>query len=207
MRHILKEKVNKMNEIELIRLAKSGNEKALDELYSRYKQNILFIAKKYYLNDGNNDDIVQEGMLGFLKAINTFDENKGNFYAHLKLLVEHQIINAVKKSNALKNTPLNDRYNLNNQGELEINDNENKVLGIPSDALSPENSVLLEENEREFNEIVSDKLSNFEKEVLQLYLSGFSYCDIINKLNVSYKSVDNALNRVKTKLQNFKKGE
>lgn len=193
-----------MNENELIKLAKNGDEKALDELYLKYKHNILFIAKKYYLNDGSNDDIVQEGMLGFLKAINTFDEGRGNFYSHLKLLVEHQIINAVKKSNALKNTPLNDRYNLNNQGELEI-DEDNKVLGIPSDSLSPENSVLLEEDKRELDEMMSDKLSNFEREVLQLYLSGFSYYDIINKLNVSYKSIDNALNRVKSKLQNFKK--
>ena len=206
MKRIHKEKGSRMEEIELIKLAKSGDEKALDELYSKYKHNILFIAKKYYLNDGNNDDIVQEGMLGFLKAINTFDENKGNFYAHLRLLVEHQIINAVKKSNALKNTPLNDRYNLNNQGELEIEDGD-KVLGIPSDSLSPESSVLLEEDKREFDEIMSDKLSSFEKEVLQLYLSGFSYYDIIDKLNVSYKSVDNALSRVKTKLQNFKKGD
>lgn len=195
-----------MNEIDLIILAKSGDENALDELYERYKHNILFIAKKYYLNDGNNDDIVQEGMLGFLKAINTFDAEKGNFYSHLVRLVEQQIINAIKKSNALKNAPLNERYNLNSQGELEI-DEDDKVMGIPNDTLSPESCVLLEEDEKEFSSIVSDKLSEFERKVLQLYLSGFSYNDIIDKLNVSYKSVDNALSRVKQKLQNFNKGE
>ena len=59
-----------MNEFELINSAKLGDDKALDELYLKYKHHILLIAKKYYLNDGNNDDIVQEGMLGFLKAIN-----------------------------------------------------------------------------------------------------------------------------------------
>ena len=195
-----------MNEVDLIKSAKLGDEKSLDELYSKYKHHILVIAKKYYLNDGNNDDIVQEGMLGFLKAINTFDENKGNFYSHLKLLVEHQIINAVKKSNTLKHTPLNERYNLNNQGELEI-DNNDKVLGIPNDTLSPESRILMEEDKKELDEMMSDKLSNFEKQVIQLYLEGYTYCDIIEKLNVSYKSVDNALSRVKLKLQNFKKGE
>ena len=195
-----------MNEIDLIILAKSGDENALDDLYERYKHNILFIAKKYYLNDGNNDDIVQEGMLGFLKAINTFDAEKGNFYSHLVRLVEQQIINAIKKSNALKNAPLNERYNLNSQGELEI-DEDDKVMGIPNDTLSPESCVLLEEDEKEFSSMVSDKLSEFERQVLQLYLSGFSYNDIIDKLNVSYKSVDNALSRVKQKLQNFNKGE
>lgn len=195
-----------MNEVDLITSAKFGDEKALDELYSKYKHNILLIAKKYYLNDGNNDDIVQEGMLGFLKAINTFDVNKGNFYSHLKLLVEHQIINAIKKSHTLKHTPLNERYNLNNQGELEMG-HDDKVLGIPNDTLSPESRVLLEEDKKELDEMMSGKLSQFEKQVIELYLSGYSYCDIIEKLNVNYKSVDNALNRVKTKLQNFKKGE
>ena len=195
-----------MNEVDLIKSAKLGDGKSLDELYSKYKHNILAIAKKYYLNDGNNDDIVQEGMLGFVKAINTFDENKGNFYSHLRLLVEHQIINAIKKSNALKNMPMNERFNLNSQGELEI-DNEEKVLGIPNDTLSPESRVLMEEDKKELYEMMSDKLSQFERQVLQLYLSGFSYYDIIEQLNVSYKSVDNALTRVKTKLQNFKRGD
>lgn len=195
-----------MNEIDLIILAKQGDEKSLDELYDKYKHNILFIAKKYYLNDGNNDDIVQEGMLGFLKAINTFDADKGNFYSHLVRLVEQQIINAIKKSNALKNAPLNERYNLNSQGELELPEEE-KVMGIPNDTLSPENCVLMEENEKELSDMMSDKLSEFERKVLQLYLSGFSYNDIIKELNVSYKSVDNALSRVKQKLHNFNKGE
>ena len=195
-----------MNEVDLIKSAKSGDEKSLDELYSKYKHNILNIAKKYYLNDGNNDDIVQEGMLGFLKAINTFDENKGNFYSHLKLLVEHQIFNAIKKSNNLKNTPMNERFNLNSQGELELEES-TKVLGIPNDTLSPESKVIMEEDEKEFDELMTDKLSVFEQQVLRLYLSGFSYYDIIEKLNVSYKSVDNALSRVKSKLQNIKKGD
>ena len=195
-----------MNEVDLIKSAKLGDEKSLDELYSKYKHNILNIAKKYYLNDGNNDDIVQEGMLGFLKAINTFDEHKGNFYSHLKLLVEHQIINAIKKSNTLKNTPMNERMNLNSQGELELEES-TKVLGIPNDTLSPESKVIMEEDEKEFDEFMTDKLSVFEQQVLRLYLSGFSYYDIIEKLNVSYKSVDNALSRVKSKLQNIKKGD
>lgn len=192
------------NEIELINLAKQGDEKALDELYDKYRHNVLLIAKKYYISDGNSDDIVQEGMLGFLKAINTFDADKGNFYSYLIKSVEHQIINAIKKSNTLKNAPLNERYNLNNQGELEIEESE-KSLGIPNDDLSPENRVIMEENQKELNEIMTDKLSTFEREVLQLYLAGFSYCDIISKLNVNYKSVDNALNRVKVKLHNFNK--
>ena len=97
-------------------------------------------------------------------------------------------------------------YNLNSQGELEIEEND-KVLGIPNDTLTPESRILMEENQKELTDLMSDKLSAFEREVLSLYLSGFSYYDIIEKLNVNYKSVDNALNRVKIKLHNFNKGE
>jgi len=190
-----------MEEKELIKLAKEGNEKALDELYAKYKQKVLNIAKKYYLNDGNNDDIVQEGMLGFLKAINTYTEGKSEFGYYMKRLVEQQIINAIKKSNSHKNAPLNERYNLNNQGELEFGEEE---IGIPNESLSPESEVIQEENTAELNSIMNSKLSEFEQQVLQLYLCDFTYYDIMEKLQVTYKSVDNALQRIKLKLQNLK---
>lgn len=193
-----------MNDNELLKLAKLGDEKALVELYERYKRIVLLIAKKYYLIDGNNDDIVQEGMFGFIKAINTFDENKCDFVPYLKMLVEQQILNAIKKSQSKKNIPLNDRVTLTSQGELDMDD---AIVSIPSNTLSPELEVLNEEKSRDLSDLISSKLSKFEQEVLQLYLEGFKYDDIIKKLNVSYKSVDNALHRIKLKLHNFKRGE
>ncbi len=193
-----------MEDRELLRLARLGDEKALDELYERYKRIVLLIAKKYYLVDGNNDDIVQEGMFGFIKAVNTFDENKCDFVPYLRKLVEQQIVNAIKKSHSKKNLPLNESMTLNSQGELTLDD---ALVGIPSNTLSPELEVIMEEDNKDFSQLISSKLSTFEQEVLQLYLEGFKYNDIINKLNVSYKSVDNALSRIKLKLQNFKKEE
>ena len=194
-----------MTENELIKKAKAGDEKAFDELYEKYKQVMSHIAKKYYLHDGNNDDILQEGMFGFLKAINTFDENKGNFGSYLRVLVNRRIINAVKKSIGEESSTI-ESVNVNGQGEIETT--KDTVVGIPSESLTPETSVMYEEDEKEFDEIISAKLSDFERQVLQLRLSDFSYYDIMEKLEVSYKSVDNALSRIKTKLQNFfKKGE
>jgi len=189
---------------ELLKLARLGDEKALDELYDKYKRIVLLIAKKYYLIDGNNDDIVQEGMFGFIKAVNTFDESKCEFVPYLRKLVEQQIVNAIKKSHSKKNLPLNESMTLNSQGELSLDDT---LVGIPSNTLSPELEVLKEEDSKDFSQLISSKLSTFEQEVLQLYLEGYKYNDIINKLNVSYKSVDNALSRIKLKLQNFKKEE
>lgn len=193
-----------MEDNKLLALAKAGDEKALDELYDKYKKIVLVIAKKYYLVDGNNDDIVQEGMFGFIKAVNTYDETKCDFVPYLRKLVEQQIVNAIKKSHSQKNIPLNDSLMLNNQGELSIDD---KVVSIPSTTLSPELEVIYEENNKNLNDLISNKLSEFEQQVLQLYLEGYKYNDIIEKLNVTYKSVDNALSRIKTKLANFKKGE
>ena len=80
-------------------------------------------------------------------------------------------------------------------------------MSIPSTTLSPELEVIYEENNKNLNDLISNKLSEFEQQVLQLYLEGYKYNDIIEKLNVTYKSVDNALSRIKTKLANFKKGE
>ena len=193
-----------MEDNKLLALAKAGDEKALDELYDKYKKIVLVIAKKYYLIDGNNDDIVQEGMFGFIKAVNTYDETKCDFVPYLSKLVEQQFVNAIKKSHSQKNIPLNDSLMLNNQGELSIDD---KVVSIPSTTLSPELEVIYEENNKNLNDLISNKLSEFEQQVLQLYLEGYKYNDIIEKLNVTYKSVDNALSRIKTKLANFKKGE
>lgn len=193
-----------MEDNELLKLAKLGDEKALDVLYDKYKRIVLLIAKKYYLVDGNNDDIVQEGMFGFLKAVNTFDEEKCEFVPYLRMLVEQQILNAIKKSHSQKNFPLNDRLTLTSQGELDVDD---ALVSIPNNTLSPELEVLSEENSKDLNSLIVNKLSKFEQEVLRLYLDGFKYNDIIEKLNVSYKSVDNALTRIKLKLQNFKKGE
>lgn len=193
-----------MTENELIKKAKLGDEKAFDELYEKYKHVMSHIAKKYYFSNGNNDDVVQEGMFGFLKAINTFDETKGNFGSYLRVLVNRQIINAMKKSIGEESTI--DSLNVNGQGELETT--EDTAVGIPSETPTPETSIIYEEEEKEFDEIVSAKLSDFERQVLQLRLSDFSYYDIMEKLEVSYKSVDNALSRIKSKLQHFfKKGE
>lgn len=191
-----------MEDTKLIKTARSGDEKALDELYEKYKKVVLNIAKKYYLVDGNNDDIVQEGMFGFVKAVNTFDETKCEFVPYLRKLVEQQIVNAIKKSQSQKNMPLNERMTLNSQGEISLDD---AVISIPNNTLSPELEVIYEESSKNLNDLISSRLSSFEQKVLQLYLDGYKYNDIIKMLDVSYKSVDNALSRIKIKLQNFKK--
>ena len=194
-------------ELNLIKSAQNGDEKAIDELYEKYKHFVVSICRKYYIMGGDSDDLVQEGMLGFFKAITTFDfDGHAEFLPYAKTLISHQVINAVKKANSGKASFLNERMPLNNQGEVVL-EKENKVFGLPNMAFMPENEYIFNENYNQLLSLVKSKLSNYENEILKLYLQGYDYNDIIKKLDTNYKSVDNALSRIKNKLKNLNMGE
>lgn len=190
-----------MDEREIISLAQKGDNNAIDDLFSRYKKLVVGRARKYYLVGGDIDDLVQEGMVGFLKAINTFDEKKGEFSSYAKRLINNEIINMIKKSNAKKQTLFNEHLELNNQGEIVVD--EDVSVGI-SDNISPESEFLRQEKyENLLNEIHSH-LSEWEKSVLDLYLEGYTHSEIQKTLNTTYKSIDNALTRIKNKLKSLR---
>lgn len=197
--------MDKNYEINLIKSAQKGDIKAIDELFEKHKHYVLSISRKFYLIGGDKDDLMQEGMLGYFKAINTFDTSKSEFLPYAKTLIVHQIVNAVKKANSGKSSFLNERMPLNNQGEVILED-ENRVFGLPNTSLSPENELLFNEDYLNLLNNVKSKLSTFENEILELYLNGYDYKDIMKKLNINYKSIDNALSRIKHKLRNFKRG-
>ncbi len=196
--------MNNTQELNLIKLAQKGDEKAIDKLFENYKHLVVSLARKYYLVGGENEDLVQEGMLGFFKAINTFDEEKNEFLTYAKTLINHQIINAIKKSESGNARFLNDSMALNNQGEVTF-ENDEKVFGVPSSSWLPENEFLSYEGYSNLVLNAKKMLSNYESNVFDLYLQGYDYDDIIKQLNTNYKSVDNALNRIKTKLKSLKR--
>ena len=198
--------MNKTEEINLIKKAQQGDERAIDELFEKYKHYVVSLTRKYYLIGAEADDLVQEGMLGFFKAVNTFNESKNDFLPYAKTLITHHIINAVKKSNTTKSSFLNESMALNNQGEVLL-EKDDKVFGVPSAKWLPENELLHLEQYNQLLKQIKKVLSNYENEILELYLQGFDYNDIIKQLNTNYKSVDNALNRIKNKLKFLKKEE
>lgn len=180
------------NENELLLMAKKGNEEAIDTLLNNYKQLVVLISRKYYLLGGESEDIIQEGMIGLFKAINTFDSTKSEFFKNYAAkVVEREIISAIRRENANKNRVLDESILVDDVEQLH---GENY----------PEADILTEESYKELSNEILDHLSGLEKKVVELYLQGYSYVDISKILKKSNKSIDNALTRIKSKLKYLK---
>lgn len=192
-------------DIDLILKAQKGDGSSVEELFEHYKYFIASITRKFFLVGGDNDDLTQEGMVGFFKAVSTYDLSKNdNFLAYAKTVIIRHLYNVIKSANSNKFSVLNESVNLTNQGAIESeNSDEGIVLG--DDNLSPENTFISDENLKNIQVAINNCLSSYEKTIFNLYLKGYNYTDIANKLNTNKKSVDNALSRIKSKLQ-FLKG-
>ena len=174
---------------ELIKKARQGDEVATNEIVENFKAKVKGIARGYFLIGGDLDDLVQEGMIGLFKAINTFDESKSNdFNAFALMCVNRQIINCIKKYNTDKNKMLN--YTIS----LETVD-ENDLCGI-----SPESLAIDKEANLQLMHLIDEHLSKMERQVVLAFIEGFSYGEIASKFGATTKSVDNALQRARQKL-------
>jgi len=199
-------------EEELILKAKQGDENALDQLMEIYKPKVVQIARKYFLVNSSFDDVIQEGMWGLFKAYRTFDLNSSvSFKTYATLLINRQIQTAIRTNNRNKNTPLNTYFSINNQGKIlfstsndESDSEDENGFFLPSNNLTPEESILFREKICEINKFVEKILSSFEKRVLHLFITGLNYVEIAKKLKKEPKSIDNALSRIKIKFRNLK---
>lgn len=197
-----------MSDIELIKKAKNGDNQAIEKLLNEHKQLVNFVTRKYFLVGGDNDDLLQEGMIALYKAINSYDETKGVAFAtYAKTVIEHTIINAIKSDASNKNVMLNSSYGLTNQGQVTNNSDDDFGYTIASDSLSPESQVISTEQTKDIVKQIKDCLSDYELKILKFYLKGLSYTQIAGELSVSSKSVDNALNRIKNKLNFLKENK
>ena len=197
-----------MTEFELIKNAQSGNNEAIETLLNNHKQLVNFVTRKYFLVGGDNDDLLQEGMIALYKAINSFDLTKGiEFSTYAKTVIEHTIINAIKSDASNKNTMLNNSYGLTNQGQINFNDDFEFGYTVASNSLSPETKVISTEQTKDTVKQIKNCLSDYELKILKFYLKGYSYTQIATEIGVSSKSVDNALNRIKTKLNFLKENK
>ncbi len=198
--------MDKLSEDNLIKLAKNGDAQASEQLLNNYKQLVSSVARHYFLVGGDQDDLNQEGMIALYKAIGTYDESKHvSFSAYAKTLIEHNVINAIKSDSSLKNSMLNQSFTLNNQGFVSYDDEDDGVMFlVPSNKQSPENLILSDEGTKDIAREIKKVLSDYELKVLKLYLKGLNYNDIAAAIDATPKSVDNALNRIKNKLQFLK---
>lgn len=193
----------------LILDAKNGDQYAIEQILIDHKQLVNSVVRKYFLIGGDVDDLIQEGMIALYNAILTYDKSKNSsFEAYAYMLVERNIITQIKKANSKKNLPLNEAFNVNNQGTISFDEN-NEDVGYMISSLepNPENELLDNVAYNELLEKIKNTLSDYENEVLGYYLQGYNYNDIAAKLEVAPKSIDNALNRIKNKLNFLKSKE
>lgn len=198
-----------MDDIELIQKARQGSEQCLEELLNRYKPLANKISRRYFLAGQDDDDLRQEALIGLFKAYQGFSASLAqDFKAFATLCITRQIQTAVKSANRLKNKALNECVSLNNQGgyETKIGDEDEDalVLIIPSTQPLPDDELILKEKIQEIKLAISNKLSNFEKKVLLLYLEGLAQKEMAKMLNKSAKSIEGALSRIKSKLAYLK---
>ena len=191
-----------LTEIESVNRAKDGDMEAVTSIVEQYGTFVKGSARGYYLIGADTEDLIQEGMIGLMKAIKDYDDSKASsFRSFASLCIKRQMITAVIKANRQKHMPLNSYVSLNKP--LYESDADRTVLDIVSDseASDPELVFIAKENEKELQFHFRNKLSSFEYEVLQLYLEGKSYVDIADALDKTPKSVDNAVQRIKKKLE------
>ncbi|MBO4412639.1 MAG: sigma-70 family RNA polymerase sigma factor [Clostridia bacterium] len=191
---------------DLIMSARAGNSESLDQLFLKYKSLAKKLSRRYFLADGDTDDLFQEAMIGLFKAIQNYDLNSNSdFKTFASLCINRRLLTTIKASNRMKNKILSSALSLNSQGAIEIAGADEELwFFVPSNRLDAEAELISKETTDEMLKKISEMLSDFEKKVLKFYLEGKSYKDIGAKINKSTKSVENALIRIKTKLSFLK---
>jgi len=169
---------------------KLGNKDAEEYLIRKYKKIVSDITRSYFAKGSDKDDLLQEGMIALYKAINDYSDDKNTlFKTYASVCIKNHIINVIRKSIAHKNEPLNEYLELD-EVEMKIRDNPESILVA-----------------KDYLQYLENSLSSLELKVLDMYLEGSSYKDIAKKLNKQDKAIDNALQRIKTKLKNIMKNE
>ena len=195
---------NPASDEEVIRDAKTGDGQALEFLINKYKSFVRAKARTYFLIGADREDIIQEGMIGLYKAIRDFRGDKlSSFRAFAELCITRQIITAIKTATRQKHIPLNSYISLNKP--IFDEESDRTLLDVISEesVSDPEEMMI---NREEFAGIevkMGEILSNLEWQVLSLYLQGRTYQEISVLLHRHVKSIDNALQRVKRKLEKY----
>ena len=189
---------------ELALLAQQGDEDALEYLLNKYKNFVRSKARSYFLIGADHEDIVQEGMIGLYKAIRDFKPEKlSSFRAFAELCITRQIITAIKTATRQKHIPLNSYVSLNKPIYDEESDRTLLDVITEGRVANPEDMLINQEDVGLIEDRIGQMLSSLEREVLSAYLDGKSYQEIALELDRHVKSIDNALQRVKRKLEKF----
>ncbi len=187
---------------QIVELSAEGDKQATEYILAKYKNLVRSRAKDLYLAGADREDLVQEGMIGLFKAIRDFDATKqASFRGFAELCIKRQLITAVRGASRQKHMPLNSYVSLN--GTSFEDDTERSLMDMLAEreAVDPEALFLRREKVETLESVAAQKLSNLERSVLSLYIGGMNYQEIAVELKRTPKSIDNALQRIKRKLE------
>lgn len=193
-----------MTDEQIVEIARGGDIDAQEYLINKYKNYVRAKARTYFLLGGDKEDLIQEGMIGMYKAIRDFRSDKlSSFRAFAELCITRQIITAIKTATRQKHIPLNSYISLNKP--IYDEDSDRTLLDIitGNKVTDPEELIISREEFSEIEEKMGELLSPLEWQVLMYYLEGKSYQEIAEDLGRHVKSIDNALQRVKRKLEKY----
>nr|WP_028390987.1 RNA polymerase sporulation sigma factor SigH [Bacillus cihuensis] len=191
-----------LEDMVLVKMSHSGDSESLAFLINKYQNFVQMKTRPYFLIGADKEDLVQEGMIGLYKAIRDFKEDMNtSFKSFADLCITRQILTAIKVANRQKHGPLNAYISL----DKPLYDNESnytlKDMISEQEITNPEVLIINQENFDDINKKISKLLSELERRVMDLYIKGHSYVEISEELNTHVKSIDNALQRVKRKLE------
>lgn len=187
---------------EVLTHVQKGNKTAVEYLINKYERIVRKKANTYFLIGSDRDDVVQEGLIGLYKAICDYDENKrSSFKSFAELCITRQIITSIKSATRLKHSPLNSYVSIYKP----INEDESERILLDTivcgESVDPQELLVNREKHKVLQTKLLKTLTKLEWDVLRLYIQGCSYEEIAKQLNRQEKSIDNALQRVKRKVE------
>lgn len=202
----MKAEIQELVENNLVMLAQNGDNLALENLIKRYQGLMYYICDKYFLKDGEKEDLLQEAAIGLIEAVKAFKPESGKKFKNFAILcITREIDSCVKRSNRKKHQILNEAVPIYAYAE---NEDDRSGIGaqtwvdrfLKDDSPSPEAVLVEKETISELMYNINSFLSEMEKQVLKLRINGHSYNEITVKLNLQTKSVDNAVQRIRKKI-------
>ena len=193
-------------DLELFRRSNAGDKEATAELLRLYKNLVRSVAQPFFLQGGEKDDLLQEGMIGLLQAIQQYDpEQKTKFRYFARLVIQRSMLDAVRSASRRRHEPLNRSVSL--ETEITDQDSDSQILladTLQDDAPAPDQKVISAEELEAFLAFMQDNLSTLELEVVSGLQLGLTYREIARELGRSTKSIDNAIQRLRAKLKGYK---
>ncbi len=193
--------LQELSDEELIKLYRQGSEEAIDIIFERYKYLVRKKARAMFIAGGDNDDLIQEGMIGLYKAVRDYNIDKQTSFATFAgVCINRHMMSAVTASNRKKNSPLNSYVSFDTPADVE-GDGSVKLVEVlmPDNEQNPEYLFIDRERTQLLQDKIASVLSAYEKKVLDMFLDGKDYIEIAQELNKTPKSVDNAIQRIRIK--------